>query len=68
MGKEGEEVQAKGMHNIFNKITTEHSPNLEKSIPIQTQEVSRTPNRPDQNRTTPWNIIKKQVQRPEKEY
>jgi hypothetical protein len=50
--KEGE-VQAKGMCNIFNKIITENFPNLEKSIPIQMQEASRTPNRPDQNRTTP---------------
>jgi hypothetical protein len=33
--EEGEEVQAKGMHNIFNKIITENFPNLEKSIPIQ---------------------------------
>jgi chromosome segregation ATPase len=54
---EGEEVQAKGMHNIFNKIITENIPNEEKSIPIQMQEASRTPNRPDQNRTTPRNII-----------
>jgi hypothetical protein len=35
----------------------ENFPNLEKDIPIQMQEVSRTPNRPDQNRTTPWHII-----------
>jgi hypothetical protein len=55
--EEGEEVQAKGMHNIFNKIITENFPNLEKSIPIQMQEVSRTPNRPDQNRSTPQHII-----------
>jgi hypothetical protein len=55
--EEGEEVQAKGMHNIFNKIITENFPNLEKSIPIQMQETSRTPNRPDQNRSTPWHII-----------
>jgi hypothetical protein len=47
-----EEVQAKGMHSIFNKIITENFPNLEKSIPIQMQEVSRMPNRPDQNRST----------------
>jgi archaeosine-15-forming tRNA-guanine transglycosylase len=51
--KEGEEVQAKGMHNIFNKIITENFPNLEKDIPIQMQESSRMPKRPDQNRTTP---------------
>jgi chromosome segregation ATPase len=57
MGIEEGEVQEKGMSNIFNKIITENFPNLEKSIPIQMQEASRTPNRPDKNRTTPWHII-----------
>jgi hypothetical protein len=51
--EEGEEVQAKRIHNIFNKIITENFPNLEKTMPIQVQEASRTPNRLDQNRTTP---------------
>jgi chromosome segregation ATPase len=55
--EEGEEVQAKGMSNIFKKIITENFPNLEKSIHIQMQETSRTSNRPDQNRTTLWHII-----------
>jgi hypothetical protein len=49
--EEGEEVQVKGMRNIFNKIITENFSNLEKSIPMQMQEASRTPNRPDQNIT-----------------
>jgi hypothetical protein len=52
MGME-EEVQAKEICNIFNKIKTENFPNLEKDIPIQMKEASRTLNRPDQNRTTP---------------
>jgi archaeosine-15-forming tRNA-guanine transglycosylase len=51
--EEGEEVQAKGMSNVFNKIITENFPNLEKTMPIQVQEASRTMNRPDQNRATP---------------
>jgi hypothetical protein len=51
--EEGEEVQAKRTHNIFNKIITENSLNLEKTMLIQVQEASRTPNRLDQNRTTP---------------
>jgi hypothetical protein len=35
MGRErGEEVQAKGMCNIFNKIITENFPNLKKNFPI----------------------------------
>jgi hypothetical protein len=50
--KEGEETQAKGTQNIFNKIITENFLNLEKIMPIQVQEASRTPNRPNKNRTT----------------
>jgi uncharacterized phage infection (PIP) family protein YhgE len=50
--EEGEEVQVKRMCNILKKIIMENFPNLEKDIPIQIQEASRTPNRPDQNRTT----------------
>jgi hypothetical protein len=53
VSEEGEEVQAKGMHNIFNKIITEDFPNLEKTMPKQIQRASRTQNRSDQNRTTP---------------
>jgi hypothetical protein len=67
--EEGEEVQAKGMRNIFNKIITEKFLNLEKAMTIQLQEASRTPNKLDQNRTTPQHIIiKQQTQRQEKEY
>jgi hypothetical protein len=54
--EEGEEMQGKGICNIINKIITENFPNLEKAIPIQVQEACRTPNRTDQNRTTP-NIV-----------
>jgi hypothetical protein len=32
--EEGEEVQAKGMCNISNKIITENFPNLEKDLPM----------------------------------
>jgi hypothetical protein len=65
--EEGEEVQAKGIRNIFNKIITENFPNLEKTTPIQVQEGSRTPNRLDQNRTMPCHIIIKTT-RTEKEH
>jgi archaeosine-15-forming tRNA-guanine transglycosylase len=51
--EEGEEVQAKRIHNIFHKIITENFPHLEKTMPIQVQEASRTPKRLDQNRTNP---------------
>jgi hypothetical protein len=33
--EEGEEVQAKGIHNIFNKIIAENFLNLEKTMVIQ---------------------------------
>jgi hypothetical protein len=54
-------VQAKGIHNIFNKIITENFPNLDKAIPIQVQEASRTPNRLDQIEPSPWHIIIKTI-------
>jgi hypothetical protein len=46
-------VKGKGIHNVFNKIITENFLNLEKTMPIQAQETSRTPNRLDKNRTIP---------------
>jgi hypothetical protein len=55
--EEGEEVQEKGMYNILNKIITENFPNLQKTMTIQVQEASRTPNRLDQTRTTPQHTI-----------
>jgi hypothetical protein len=56
--EEGEEVQAKGIHNIFNKII-ENFTNLKKALHIQVQESSRTPNRCNQNRTSPQHVITK---------
>jgi hypothetical protein len=65
--EEGEEVQVKGIRNIFKKIVTDNFP--QKTMPIQVQEDSRTPNRLDQNKTTPQHIsLKQQAQRIEKEY
>jgi hypothetical protein len=55
------------MCNVFNKIITENFPNLEKSMPIQVQEASRTPNL---NKTEPPHGMlssKQQVQRLKKE-
>jgi hypothetical protein len=51
--EEGEEVQAKRICNMFNKILTENFPNLEKVMHIQVgtgslQDTKQT----DQNRTT----------------
>jgi hypothetical protein len=55
--EEREEVQAKGICKIFNKIITENFPNLEKSMLIQVQEASRTLKRLNQKITTPRHII-----------
>jgi chromosome segregation ATPase len=44
--EEGEEVQAKEILNIFNKIITENFPNIEKVLLIWVQEASRTPAMP----------------------
>jgi hypothetical protein len=55
--EKGKKVQAKGIYNIFNKIITANFPNLEKTMPIQVQEASRTPNRLDPNRTILLHII-----------
>jgi hypothetical protein len=67
--KEGEEMQAKGMCNIFNKIIMENFPNLEKDIPIHMQEASRTRNRQIKIEL-PHDIssLKQQVQKLGKEY
>jgi hypothetical protein len=67
--EEREEVQTKGIHNIFNKIITENFPNLEKTMPIQVQEASRKLNRLDQNRTSHGILsLRQQAQRIEKKY
>jgi hypothetical protein len=67
--EEGEQVQEKGIHNIFNKIITENFPNLEKTMPIQVQEASRKPNRHDQNKTTNDMLsLKQKAQSVKKEY
>jgi hypothetical protein len=42
MDTEREEVQATGIHNIFNKIKAECLPNLEKDMPIQGQNMKQT--------------------------
>jgi hypothetical protein len=42
---------------MFNKIVTVNFPNLEKILPIQVQEASRTPKGLDKNRSSPLDII-----------
>jgi hypothetical protein len=66
--EEGEKVQVKGMHNIFNKIITENFPNLEKGFPIQIQEALE--HQTDQIKIEPphgISSIKQQVQKLGKE-
>jgi hypothetical protein len=67
MGIEEKEMQAKGIHNILNKIIVENFPNFEKEMPIQVQEASRTPNGHDKNRMSPWHIIVKTISTENKE-
>jgi 3-dehydroquinate dehydratase len=55
--EEREGVKAKGIHNIFNKIIIKNSQNLEKVMPIQVQEATRTPNRLNKNKSTLQHII-----------
>jgi hypothetical protein len=42
--EEGEEVKAKGIENVCNKIITENFPRLGKEIIMQTQDTFRTLN------------------------
>jgi hypothetical protein len=40
---EGEQIQTKGLDNLFNNIIAENFPNFEKGRDIQVQEFYRTP-------------------------
>jgi hypothetical protein len=53
MGIEGEEIQTKGIDNLFNRIIAKNFPNLEKERVTQVQEAYKTPNHQDQKRNTP---------------
>jgi hypothetical protein len=66
--EKGEELQAKGICNIFNEIITEKFPNLEKAMPIQVQEPPG--HQTDWTKREPHDILslKQQEQRIEKEY
>jgi ribosomal protein L39E len=55
--KKEKRCKQKGIYNLCNKIIIENFPNLEKTMPIQVQEASRTQNRLDQNRAIPQHII-----------
>jgi hypothetical protein len=63
--EEGEEVQAKGICNIFNKIITKNFPNLGKTMPCPFRN-----RKPPEHQTDCPDIVslKQQAQRIEKEY
>jgi hypothetical protein len=66
--KKEKRCQPKGYIIYSIKLITENFPNLEKVLPIQVQEASRTPNRLDQNRTSPRMLsLKQQAQGTEKD-
>jgi hypothetical protein len=57
--EEGEEIQTKGIDNLFNRIIVENFPIFVKESIIQVQEAYRTPNNQDQKKNTPrYTIIK----------
>jgi hypothetical protein len=66
--EEEEEVQAKGILNIFNNIITEIFPNLEKTMPIQVQRASRIPDLTKIELPHDILSLKQQAWRIEKEY
>jgi hypothetical protein len=55
--EENEDSQLKKPVNMFNKIIEENSSNIKKEMPINMQEVYRTPNRLDQKRNSSHHII-----------
>ena len=57
--EESEDSQHKGAVNIFNNIIEENFHNLKKEIPMNIQEVYRTPNRLDQKRNSSCHLIVK---------
>jgi hypothetical protein len=54
---ENESFQLKGPANIFNKIIEENFPNLKKEMPMNIQEVYKTPNRLNQKRNSSQHIL-----------
>jgi hypothetical protein len=65
---ESVDSQLKGPITIFNNIIQEKFPNLKKQMPMNIQEVYRTPNRLDQKRNSTCHIIVKTPNAQNKEY
>jgi hypothetical protein len=68
--EEGEEVQAKGILNIFNKVIIENSPNIEKLCPLKHRKSPGHQKDLTKIEPPPHSILslKQQTQRKEKEY
>jgi hypothetical protein len=49
----GEEIEIKGIDNLFNNIITENFPSFMKERVIQVQDALRTQNKQDQKETHP---------------
>ena len=62
-----EEEKNQETGNLFEKITEENLPNLEKEIDMQVQEAQRIPNKTDLKRLTPRHIIIKMPKLKDKE-
>jgi hypothetical protein len=68
MGVEGEEIQTKGIDNLFNRKIAENFPNSEKEIVTVEHKAYRTPNHQDQKRNTSRHIITKMLNTKNKEF
>jgi hypothetical protein len=60
--EEGEEIQTKGVNNLFNRIIAENFPNLKKERVVQVQKAYRTPSCQDQTWNTPQTHHKQNTQ------
>jgi hypothetical protein len=65
--EERQEIQTKGIDNLFKRIISENIPNLEKERVTQVQEAYRIPNCQDQKRNTFRHIIIKTLSIQKKE-
>jgi hypothetical protein len=52
--QDSEDSQLKGPVNIFNKITEKNFPNLKKEMPMNIEEIYRTPNKLHKKRNSPF--------------
>ena len=68
IGVPEEEEKKKGYEKIFEEITIENVPNMEKEVVNQVQEAQRVPYRINPRRITPRHILIKLTKTKHKEY